>query len=56
MKRLLCLHTYDAFSQYLLDQFINMPKKAGTRGGRAYNSYKGKGKKGKNKGKKGKRK
>jgi hypothetical protein len=48
--------TYDAFSQYLLDQFTNMPKEASTRGGHAYNSYKGKGKKGKNKGKKGKRK
>ena len=48
--------TYDAFSQYLIDQFTNMPKEASTRGGHAYNSYKGKGKKGKNKGKKGKRK
>ncbi len=48
--------TYDAFSQYLLDQFTNMPKEASTRGGHADNSYKGKGKKGKNKGKKGKRK
>ncbi len=43
--------TYDAFSQYLLEQFTNMLKEASTRGGHAYNSYKGKGKKGKNKGK-----
>jgi hypothetical protein len=48
--------TYDAFSQYLLHQFTNMPKEASTRGGHAYNSYKGNRKKEKNKGKKGKRK
>ena len=48
--------TYDAFSTYLMEQFTNMPKEASTRGGHAYTSYKGKGKKGKNKGKKGKRK
>jgi hypothetical protein len=46
--------TYDAFSQYLLDQYTNMPKEASSRGGHAYNSFKGKGKKGKNKGNKGK--
>jgi hypothetical protein len=45
--------TYEAFSTYLLDQFTDIPKEASTRGGHAYNSYKGKDKKGKGKGKKG---
>jgi hypothetical protein len=54
-KTPMAARTFDAFSQCLSDQFTNMSKEAITRGGHAFNSYKGKGKS-KGKGKKGKRK